>query len=532
VKYTKHFNPQSTPQTEAIPFSGQVSNSGGGFSWEVDNWTKLGRFLILGTEGGSYYAGEREMTLKSCDAAVKCLAEDGLRVVRTVVEISESGRAPKNDPSIFVLAMAAGKGDAATKKVALEALPKVCRIGTHLFQFLEAVQAFRGWGRGLRRAVANWYTEKDVDALAYQVVKYRQRNGWSHRDALRLAHPSGFLGDPARHQVCLFALGKALSEEVSIPGVIEAFQSLEKAESDKDVVGVINSNRALSWEMVPSQFLKSRVVWEALLPNMKMTATIRNLGRLTSLGMLGPMSESEKLIRERITDDDALKKERVHPISALIALLTYKAGHGQKGSLTWTPNQRIVDALDETFYAAFGNVKPSGKHTVIALDVSGSMSGGSCAGVEGLSPRVASSAMAMVTARTEKDYAIMAFSSGFIPLNITPRQRLDSICAHTESLPFDTTNCAMPMLWATKHKIPAETFVVYTDSETNYGGSIHAAQALRDFRQKMGIPAKLVVCGMVANDFTIADPKDGGMMDVIGFDTATPNLISDFSAGV
>jgi 60 kDa SS-A/Ro ribonucleoprotein len=34
---------------------------------------------------------------------------------------------------------------------------------------------------------------------------------------------------------------------------------------------------------------------------------------------------------------------------------------------------------------------------------------------------------------------------------------------------------------------------------------------------------------MVANEFSIADPDDPGMLDVVGFDTATPQLVSDFA---
>ena len=45
----------------------------------------------------------------------------------------------------------------------------------------------------------------------------------------------------------------------------------------------------------------------------------------------------------------------------------------------------------------------------------------------------------------------------------------------------------------------------------------------------MGIGAKLVVIGMVSNGFTIADPNDAGMLDVVGFDTATPSVIADFA---
>ena len=67
----------------------------------------------------------------------------------------------------------------------------------------------------------------------------------------------------------------------------------------------------------------------------------------------------------------------------------------------------------------------------------------------------------------------------------------------------------------------------YTDSET-WCGNIHPVQALRKYREKTGIPAKLVVVGMVSNGFSIADPDDGGMLDVVGFDTAAPNVIADF----
>lgn len=47
-------------------------------------------------------------------------------------------------------------------------------------------------------------------------------------------------------------------------------------------------------------------------------------------------------------------------------------------------------------------------------------------------------------------------------------------------------------------------------------------EALRDYRRASGIDARLAVVGMVSNGFSIADPADGGMLDVVAFDTATP----------
>jgi 60 kDa SS-A/Ro ribonucleoprotein len=112
-----------------------------------------------------------------------------VRAVNRIVEISDAGRAPKNDPAIFALALAVTHGDAQAKAHAFANLIRVCRIGTHLFHFAEYVNAMRGWGRGLRNAVGDWYVYRDADDLAHQAVKYQQRDGWSHGDLLRLAHP-------------------------------------------------------------------------------------------------------------------------------------------------------------------------------------------------------------------------------------------------------------------------------------------------------------------------------------------------------
>ena len=99
-----------------------------------------------------------------------------------------------------------------------------------------------------------------------------------------------------------------------------------------------------------------------------------------------------------------------------------------------------------------------------------------------------------------------------------------------DNLPFSGTDCALPMIWAKEHKVPIDTFVVYTDNET-WAGSVHPFQALAEYRQKMGRQAKLIVVGMTATRFTIADPKDPGMLDVVGFDTAAPQVMADFARG-
>ncbi|HMA42501.1 MAG TPA: TROVE domain-containing protein, partial [Gemmatimonadales bacterium] len=124
-----------TPQGEPIPETNQVPNSAGGYVWPVDRWTRLDRFLILGSEGGTYYIRERELTVENAQAVVECVALDGPRVVRRILEVSTAGRAPKNDPALFALAIAAGLGNAETKAAVWAALPQVARTATHLFHW-------------------------------------------------------------------------------------------------------------------------------------------------------------------------------------------------------------------------------------------------------------------------------------------------------------------------------------------------------------------------------------------------------------
>jgi len=534
MDYSQHVSTRVTPQSEPIPGSSQIPNSAGGYGWTVDNWTKLDRFLVLGSEGGSYYASERDLTKQNCDSVLRCIQSDGPRAVNQILAVSKAGRAPKNDSALFALAMASAKGDAATRKMALTALPSVARIGTHLFHFLKFREAFGGWGRGMRRAVGAWYESKDIDALAYQAVKYRQRDGWSHRDALRLAHIKP--QSPEYDRIYKWIVGRGDEGFVApdgLPRIVAGFEAAQRAANAKDCAEIVSEYK-LPHEAVPTQHKGSAEVWEALFDiGLPMTALIRNLGNLTRLCVLKPMADRTARAIGQIKNDEAIRKARVHPLSVLTALKTYAQGHGMRGGGEWSPIPQIVDALDRAFYIAFGNVEPTNKRILIGLDVSGSMGGmgggwgGSGIAGSPLTPREAAAAMCLVTAATEPNYAIRAFSNRFMELPISPRERLDDVLQRTSNLPFAGTDCSLPMLWALQNKVGADTFIVYTDSET-WAGQIHPSQAIAQYREKMGIAAKLIVVGMVANQFTIADPEDAGMMDVVGFDTATPNVMADF----
>src|SRR5580765_5483531 len=137
INYAKLFNRRATPQSQPIPGSTQVPNSAGGYSWEVNDWMRFDRFLILGAEGGTFYIAECDLGKENHDAVVRCIKADGVRAVNRIVEISATGRAPKNDPAIFALALVATHGEKEGRALAFKNIGKVCRIGTHLFHFAE-----------------------------------------------------------------------------------------------------------------------------------------------------------------------------------------------------------------------------------------------------------------------------------------------------------------------------------------------------------------------------------------------------------
>jgi len=524
MDYSKHFSTRKTPQSQPIPGSTQVRNRAGGYAWALDDWGRLDRFLILGTEGGTYYASERQLT-SECGEVVHRLAKvDGPAVVRRIVEVSEAGRAPKNDPALFALALCAGAQDVGTRRAALQALPRVARIGTHLMHFVQYVNAFRGRGRAYKRALTNWYADKSLEDCAYQMVKYRQRDGWSHRDILRLVKPVP--DSPERSALYAWAVGKEADTSL-LPAVVKCHAQMAAAESTTDVLSALDGCPRFPWEGIPTEHLGKPEVWRKLLPNLPMTALLRNLARMTASGALKPLSDEVDVVAKRLRDESALRKARVHPIAVLSALRVYASGNGARGSLQWQPIAPITDALNDAFYLSFGNVAPTGKRLLVALDVSGSMTAGQIAGVPGLTPRDGAAAMAMVVARTEPNYHMMAFCERLVDFGVSAGERLDDVIHRMDKMPFGGTDCALPMIYATQERLQVDAFVVYTDSET-WAGNVHPFQALMGYRQILGIPAKLIVVGMTADQFSIADPDDGGMLDVVGFDTATPQLMSDF----
>ena len=532
------------PQTKKLTYD-MVENSAGGYSYAVNDETRLLRYLCLGTEGGSYYATGMILKRENIQCIDRLIMEGkGEEVVKLIKDVSVNGRACKQTPILNALAICARSNEPKTKKAAYSVLSDVCRIPTHLFEFVnlcEAESSGTGWGRAHRTAIGKWYNQfaTDPKKLARLTTKYKSRHGWSHRDVIRLSHlkpATAPLEVVIRYVIKNMndSFDSVIDRNNDCGDVKEFLKAVEEAKkctrADIEKLRGLIAEHQLVREHIPNHLLDTKDVWDTLMRLMPMTAMIRNLGNMSRFQLLEIDSFGEKLVCEKLGNKDLLKSSRVHPFTLLVAWNAYKAGRGDRGKNAWPVNQKVVRSLESAFYDSFRYVRPTKKRFCLAVDVSGSMRQ-QVIGSAAIEARDAAAAMMLLTARTEEYWEVVAFTNGLTEMNITKNDTLETTIDKCSALPFSATDCSLPITWAAGKKKKFDVFIVYTDSET-YFGNIHPAQALKEYRKNVGNQeARLIVCGMVSNGFTIADPKDPFMMDVVGFDTEAPKAMASFIRG-
>ena len=622
-----HNNPAARiriPQTIGLP--GQIANNAGGYSFALPLEQEWMRYLIIGSksDNGSYYqcGGAIATTISRCIMAAVLSPSTCEHMIRDIVDVSVNARAPKQEMTMMSLAAAiVFPPDNKCKAQALAAINQVCRIPTHLFMLVQYIRDLsqdkarpgKGFGKGVRRTLTEYYTSRGGLELAVLVTKYKNREGWTHEDLISLLHinPANMKDDggrlvlewitkkdkperkidanpakgivattlPAKMERTTFLArlmaiptpasswtaaaaatpkveggsggggggggygegeDKKVAEDplVATARFLKALIDVAKTGEKKDAttaIAIMEQNKKIQREHLPTELLNTPQIWNSLLSGMGITALVRNLGKLSQVGI---MSTRAPEIIKMLNDPKAVKDSRIHPLQVLVGMKTYSQGKGDLGSMTWAANSYIIVALSTTFRQAFGNITPTGKRFMIGLDVSGSMGMSMCAGAKNITPREGSVAMAMMTLHAEgaQNVHIYGFSNIFYSFNgkIRPEMTIQEAIRATD-VPFGATDCALPMTEALKMYMQSgvgiDVFCVYTDNET-YAPTTHPQAALEEYRRVTGIDAKLIVIGMVANQLTIADPKDKNTLNLAGFDTSTPELISMFVRGL
>ena len=85
--------PQNAPADER-----QVLNSAGGYTFELDDAARLRRFLLLGVDGGTYYASAADLAIQNVAVLQRMAASDPEGLVATIVDVSCPRRRAPAEP--------------------------------------------------------------------------------------------------------------------------------------------------------------------------------------------------------------------------------------------------------------------------------------------------------------------------------------------------------------------------------------------------------------------------------------------------
>ncbi|MBD2183333.1 TROVE domain-containing protein [Planktothrix sp. FACHB-1355] len=514
-----------TPQTQPIPGreAEMIQGRSGGFMFDVGIWKMLRRCLLIGTAQSTYYAGKQELTEDFVEVVKEAIAENPTRVAEEILYASD-GRSINNSSPIFALVLLSMGEAPEAKKAFQEIFPQVVRTGSHFYEWLNYTKSLRGFGKVIREVGKSWLSREDVKGLAYQLLKYQQRQGFSHRDALRLFH----VNPPTENHRKLFEWvvkgWQELPTEIPDDALAQIWwYEWLKRNPDKTHEAIAKGH--LSHEMAAPVGKMDKQAWQLLFNEMPIGAMLRNLGSLTELGVL---RTDEKANLDRVesvlNNKEHLRKGRIHPIDVLKALKTYQSG-GRLGrsQKTWNPVPRIADILEKAVELSFDVVESTGKVFMHAVDISGSMSCGVVDSV-GLTYCEIATTMALVTAKSEKNYMIRGFSTEFRDLGITGKDSFSSAVAKASKQNFGGTDASVAYEWMIKNKFKADVICFWTDSES-WAGYKHPSQALAEYRQKVNPNIKAVYVTLAPYRITLVDPKDPLSWDMGGFDPGAPRVI-------
>jgi 60 kDa SS-A/Ro ribonucleoprotein len=524
---------QTTPQTQPIPGreSEMIKGKSGGYMFEAGIWRTLRRCLLIGTGNGSYYATKWELTNDFVDVLERAIAANPDRVAQEIVYASD-GRSINNSAPIWALVLLSMGESPAAKKAFQSIFPQVIRTASHFYEWMSYTKSVRGFGKIVREAGKNWLLQGDTKALAYQLLKYQQRYGFSNRDALRLFHAKPQTED----RDLLFKWVVNGWDELPPASPTAALNQIwwyEWLKRNPEHTPEAISKGRLTHEMAAPVGKMDVAAWQLLFEDMPIGALLRNLGSLTEIGVLAYSKSCNKnldRVAKILNSKEHLRKGRIHPIDILKALKTYRSGGSLgKSSKTWTPVPRIVDILELALEMSFDAIEPTGKVFMHAVDISGSMSSYTVSSINLTCCEIATT-MALVSAKAEQNYMIRGFSTEFISLKINRSDSFSSAMEKASNLNFGGTDASSAYNWMIKNKCYADVICFWTDCES-WAGYKHPSQALAEYRQKVNPDAKAIYISLVANNITLVDPKDPNSWDIAGFDPSTPRLIQSIASG-
>jgi len=514
-------------------------------TYQIDDWNLLERFIILGSEKSYYNCNNTKYSnvnsLNSLDRLIDDCDDDSEieRLIEWIIGISESRRAPKQEFGLFVLSEAAKKNDK-IRKIVFSNISRFCRTFSTLAQFLSFMGKEMSWGRHTKRELSKWFINQSHRELAYQLTKYRNRNGYTPKDLLKLIHINPERISINHRQVLEFIVKNKIDDsdiwndedyydkyyeeyDYYVKRYLENTITMKETNDINEAIYLIKEYK-YQWEHIGKQeLLKNPFIWETIIDNnIGATAFIRNLSRMIEIGV------SIKKIINKLEDVEWLRYSHIHPIQLLSAYKILENKNKKENEREYIMN-KILNQLENSLLETMKYQQKINKRIMVALDVSGSMYCTNCIGNNYISAIDAACTIALTIANTEEEENLhfVAFSDEIIPINIKKGMNIKDMKNKIEQISYGYTDCSAPFIYALEHGIDVDCIIVITDNETNCN-KIPPVDALNEYRHITNINTKLVVMAMSSNNISIADPYDSGMLDISGIDSSAYDVMVNF----
>lgn len=569
------------------PIAGHLQhlNDAGGYVFSATDEAFIERFLILGT-GGTYYVDAKSHTQASIDKILEIASTDEgfLMIVNTMKRVNgllEGTRSLVLKPATSIFMLALLWKHFVEKRHLLEAFIGERSIVANMslmMSFLADLKAVSHTtsvtaSSRLKKVASQWFegtsnwvygnaSPESGRWLAMQSLKYRNREGFSVKDVLRILHhkpESQGIEDVMAYLV----RGNFVDNGEEYSDLILAYEAA-KISDEPQLVQLIK-DYGLTREMIPNKMLTNKV-WRALLGldgakfRMPLMALVRNLKNMLVSGVFGFDSsmkaeheEALKFVREILTGQGAIKtitRSRIHPMQFYLALKklqrrpsAYSDGKKYDGEYdavfydTRYAANFLCEALMEAVMISFDALPKSDRKISIAMDVSGSMK--SEVGTLGISSIEASAVMALVLIRSFPNSDVFAFTSQgnkwygateYRKIHVTPKTTIEGLMEIVNGLGFGNTDCSLPFSNARQNNVFYDGFIIMTDNE-DWGGHEQPADALAKYRNQVNPNAKVIFAAFEAMDGSLNMPDDMNSIDIVGLDASITQVASTFFNG-
>ncbi|GJQ86352.1 hypothetical protein Trydic_g9046 [Trypoxylus dichotomus] len=541
---------------------------------------KLKRFLYLSSENSAFVSGNPEKhnyyKVEKLTCASDLLKDDFEKskdfLTNLFVSAESERLLPRREALYFALACLITNENAKDNQrhFLYSLVLNMCRSNEDLFTFIKFLSKIRKpFSSGVTKIVSAYYLRQEPMDLVKCVLESNSYHGWTHKDLIKLIHCK--TDNQAIEVIIKYILyGKKKADEaagddptaskvISYIQEMKEYRSLNDAQKVSEFIPALNIKHV--WQ-IPSSFIKSQVVWTALIPQLSLSELILSLPKLYRMGFLKPGPIQTKVI-EILCNNEAVRASNLHPVEFYIGLKNFEKGGKPKdphlikyleskedveAKILADPEYKkpnfahqepakctpVINALQKALSSSYGNLKPVNKRILVSIDASEKMAE-PCLTTKNVTCLEAAVFVSYCLLKANKIVTVVVFDgTNVTPVPVEKNITLGHFYKKVKEAKHGPTIWSAPLEWATSERKPFDVFIHMglrpnlIDLAKEHREIDKPKEAFSNYMQKMNLSyARFIVCSLSVHNAYFSDGATN-ILDVCGFDKNIPNVIDAF----